>query len=107
MRLERAANVLVTAKQAATSKHKRTTNPAAASHPNEERPLHETAPPLGFVSPRRLSGADSTGGGPSPSRGVSKETFEKENGSPPAANALTEAGSSAGRAGSAGRGHAV
>ena len=81
MRLERAANVLVIEKQAATSRHKRTTNPAAASHPNEERPLHETDPPLGFVSPRRLSGADSTDGGPSPSRGVSKETSGEKNGS--------------------------
>ena len=69
-----------------------TNSPTTANHQSEERPLYETNPLLGLLSPWRLSGADSTDGGPSPSPGVSKETSEKENGTSPATRSTAAAG---------------
>ena len=60
MRPARAANCLLTATATTTKIGKRassTNKPTTANHQSEERPLYETNPPLGLLSPRRLSRA--------------------------------------------------
>ena len=93
-----------------TATNRQSENKTAASttghHVAKERPLYHARPPLGLVSPRRLSGTGAADDGPSPSRRVSQEPSEKENGTSSATNALTGESRSIGGGSAARRGRA-
>ena len=61
------------------------------TNPNKERPLYAPNTPLGFLFPRRLSGAGAADDRPSPSRWVSEKPSENETDSSPAGLADTQA----------------
>ena len=83
------ATRLSAAKNTATARHhKNTMHP---TNPNKERPLYAPNTPLGFLFPRRLSGAGAADDRPSPSRWDLEKPSENETDSSPAGLADTQA----------------